>query len=208
LAAPDNAYVLLTDEHTQGRFACALAVAKLERPEDQSGEPAAVVLVQPIEQALWTEPLRGLDGIREVMFLSPRSVRAEGQGANQICAAANRLGATLLLLYAPNVLGENSAEVLGALYETRTARPLATLRASSTILDAEGRQVSPDRKPGDHRADDARYQAQRKFEREVLACLRALMQRDAHPTTTQPSKWKRPSNERWWIPRSWMERTW
>jgi len=203
LAAPDNTYVLLADEPTEGRFACALAIARLTGGEESGGERTVLVATQPNEQAFWTEQMRGIPAIRELLFLSPRSTRAEGEGVPHMCAAAERLGAALLLVYAPNVLGANSAEVLGALYDTSSHEVLATLHASSTILDEDGRQVSPDPLRGDHRASDARYQAQRKFESYALACLRELIQRDAPPATTQPHKWKKPWNERWWVPRQW-----
>ncbi len=204
LNAPSNSYALVTDQTTEGRFACALAIARLGAAVDGDNQAALVVPTQPNEQAFWSEQMRGIPAIRELVFLSPRSTRADGPSAPDICNAAQRVGAALLLIYATNTLGPNSAEVLGALYDTKSRTVLATLHASATFIGAEGQQESPDPLEGDHRDEDARYQAQRKFEGYALACLRDLMQRDHKPTATQPhDAWLKPFNERWWIPRHW-----
>ncbi len=200
LAIAENQFTLLADENTVDRFACAMAIAKYVPPFPDDGGPLRFVPLAPAEQAWWTEQVRGVTAIRELVFLRPTSTRAEGQSVAAVCAAAARLKATLVLIYAPGGLGPNSAQVVGVLYEAATRKPLATFHTSATIHDEKGREQSPDGLPGDRREDDARYQAQRQFEQQVLACLRELIVRDQRPTTTQPHKWEKPLIERWWLP--------
>lgn len=199
LSAPENSFVLLTDAPSAGRFACRIAVAKFAPATPDALEKLTFVPLQRHEQAYWTEQMRGVAQVQEFVFLRPRSTKPEGQTLTALCDTAQRLQAPLLLVYAAGGLGPNSARVLGVLYDSATRQPIATLGASSRILDEEGAEVSPNRERGDHRDVDARYLAQREFEEQSLACLRELMHRDAPPATTQPSKWNQPFIERWWI---------
>lgn len=198
LAAPENGFMLLADQQTDGRFACGLAVAKLIPCEDPQSSGLLLVPMHPNEEACWTEQLRGVDAVRDLEFIRPLSTRPEGQSTADLCQAARRVQATLLLVYAPSRPSANSAQVVGVLYDSATEQALATLRASSRILDEHAEEVAPDHKRGDQRGNDARYQAQHAFEAHALACLRELIHRDSQPTTTQPHRWQQPFIERWW----------
>ena len=191
----DNAHTLLTDRRTEGRFACVLAIAKMRPGADELD----FVQMSPPEQSYWVEQMRGVTTLRKLTFLRPRSTRPFGHDVPRLCETADRLGAPLLLVYAPNGVGANSAQVLGVLYDAATHQPLASLHASARFLNEEGQEVSPNEEKGDHRDDDARYQAQRAFEGHVLACVRDLMSLDDQPATTQPHRWQQPFVERWWI---------
>jgi hypothetical protein len=200
LQTPDNSYLLLTDEQTRGRFVCGLAIAKFAPAEDDAA--LELVAVKPNEQAYWTERLAGVSAVRELVFLSPIDTRSGGQAADALCAVADRLDTALLLVYAPNHFGPNSAQVLGVLYDTQQRRPIATLHTSAQILEEDGTEESPAERPGDHRDTDAAYRAPRDFERQALACVLELVSRDAPAPTTQPHRWQAPDfDERWWIPR-------
>ncbi|MEW6198906.1 MAG: hypothetical protein AB1601_09610 [Planctomycetota bacterium] len=196
-----NGFQLLTDDTTTGRFPCPLAIAKYVPREVDTGGELQFCPLTPLEQAWWTEQVRGVNAIRDVIFLRPLSTRPAGQGLAALCDTAARLGAPWLLVYAPNGLGPNSAQVLGVLYDTSPPRALATLHAETVVVDALALETSPYQETGDQRDRDARYQVQRRFERLLLECLHALIQRDAPPTTTQPHKWDKPLLERWWLPR-------
>jgi hypothetical protein len=199
LSAPENSFVLLTDTHTAGRFACRIAVAKFVPAANDAPEKLTFVPLQRHEQAYWTEQMRGVAAVQEFIFFRPRSTKPEGQSLTALCETAERLEAPLLLVYVASGFGPNSARVLGVLYDSATRQPIATLGASSRILDRKGEEVSPNPERGDHRNQDARYLAQRAFEEHALACLRELIHRDSHPTTTQPHKWNQPFIERWWV---------
>ncbi len=200
LPTPDNDYALLVDQQTTGRFGCPLAIAKLMAGAGvDSGDRLVLTDLHSNEEAYWTEQMRGVAAIQKLIFLRPRSIRPEEQTLATLCDTAERLGAPLLLMYAPRQLGHNTAHVLGVLYEAQSQRPLATVRATARLLDEEGEEVSPNDEPGDHREQDAGYQAQRNFESYTLTCLRELIHRDARPATTQPHKWNQPYLQRWWM---------
>jgi hypothetical protein len=196
---PNGDFVLLVDQQTEGRFGCMLAIAKLVPGTDQTAGVLALASLHPNEEAYWAEQMRGVAAIQKLVFLRPRSIRPEEQSTATLCDTAVRLGAPLLLVYAPGESGPNSAEVLGVLYDAGSQQIIATLRAASQRLNAKGEEVAPDRKRGDQRDHDAHYQAQREFESHTLACLRELMHRDSKPTTTQPNRWEQPFFERWWL---------
>ena len=199
LQPPDNSYCLLADVHTAGRFACPLAIAEFRPQGPENDQQLVLQNPLPAEEACWTEQVRGVNAIRDVIFLRPLNVRPEEASTALLCAGAQRLGAPLLLVYVPNRVGPNSAQVLGVMYDTASAQPLATLHASSTILNEKGREVATDRQRGDHRRTDAQYQAQRAFEGHALACLREMIHLDSSPPTTQPHRWQQPLAERWWV---------
>jgi hypothetical protein len=202
LTAPDNSFALLSDAQTEGRFSCPLAIAMLQPGSDVDGGQLQLVAPQPREQSNWTETMRGMRMLRCLMFLTPHSIAPEPQSLPVLCAAARRVGAPLLVVYARNGLGPNEAEVLGVLYDTGSQQAIATVHASAhfPIYD-DGVEISPQNEEGDLREIDARYQAQRRFERHVREVVRQLAHRDTPPATTQPSKWDRPFIERWWIHR-------
>jgi hypothetical protein len=199
LPAGDDDFVLLIDQPTRGRFGCPLAIAKLTAGGGETADPLVLTDLHSNEQAYWAEQMRGVAAIQKLVFLRPRSIRPEEQSIATLCETAGRLGAPLLLLYAPRQVGPNSAQVLGALYDTSSQQALATVHSAVHLLDEEGEEVSPDDEPGDHRDQDAGYQAQRKFESHTLACLRELIHRDRRPATTQPHKWSQPYLQRWWL---------
>jgi len=203
LQTPDNSYLLLTDGQTRGRFACGLAIAKFVPADNDAALELAAL--KPIEQAYWTERLTGVSAVRELVFLSPINTRSGGQSADALCAVAERLDAALLLVYAPNRFGPNSAQVLGVLYDVQHRRPIAALHTSAQILEDDGEEESPAEKRGDRRDTDAAYRAPRDFESQTLACVLELVSRDSPTPTTQPHRWQTPDfDERWWIP-TWIK---
>ena len=199
LPAPDNAYMMLNSVETAGRFACPLAVAKLANDPLAGTRELTLQTTCPEEEAQWTERFRGVSAIRELVFLRPLDIKTYISQYTGLFAAARRLDVPLLLVYAPNGYGPNSAQVLGVLYDTATEQPLATLHAAARYLNEEGLETSPDFEKGDHRDTDARYRAQRAFEGHALACVRDLIEHDAPSPTTQPHRWQKPLIERWWL---------
>ena len=198
VAPVDNAFRLLTDEATRGRFGCGLAIAKL-LPGEASGS-VHLVAATLAEEGYWVSALCGVSEVRDLEFLTPINVRPDEPTTESLCAAAAALNADLLLMYAPNRYGPNSAQVLGVLYDVHGCQPLAVLHASATYLDEEGVETPPDNEWGNQRAVDACYQASRAYERHLLCCLRDLIEKD-EPLPVQPHHWDTPAQERWWLRR-------
>lgn len=199
--APD-AYFLLDDQPTVGRFPVSLALARHVVAPDPNAADAPLAAQRPINEAKWTETFRGLAGVRDVMFLSPVAMRAYDDTPDQRCSVARKLGAGLLLDYAFGQTGPNSAKLVGVLYQTRDARPIATIHAQRIIRDEDGDEVEPKQvwqaADDDHGCEpdirdyDAAFQASRAFERHALNCIRELLERDQPAPTTQPHRWSRP----------------
>lgn len=194
----DNTFQIIAPEQTVGRFACSLAIAKLV-PTGPAGEMKLVQLT-PAEEAYWTDTVHGVVAVRDLQFLTPISVRPEEPGTDTLCAAARDRAASLLLLYAPNRYGPNSAQVFGVLYDTQACQPVATLHASARFLNEEGEEAALDGEPGDHRDADACFQAARTHERHLRECLAALIHDDSPALPTKPHRWDTPREERWWVP--------
>jgi len=197
-AGVDNACVLRQQAHTAGRFTCSLAIAKYV-PGECAGNSRLSTMTN-MEEAAWVEAVRGLIELNDLQFISPLSIVPGEASVESLCAAAQRRRAKLLLIYLPNRYGPNSAQVLGALYDTQTCQPAAILHSSAQYLDEEGVESDLDGSEGVWRDRDAYYQASRDCEKKVVQCLGTLIQKDAPPPTTQPHGWRTPSSERWWVP--------
>lgn len=218
----ENAFEILQNGSTIGRFPCGIAVARLAPTSagvglaaDSDGaaveaaiEPVmATVEVLSNEQSRWAEAFRGCAEVRELVFLAPVTMKGRDGGIGGLCSAARRMGASLLLVYSANRYGPNSAQRLGILYDAVREQPIATLHASATFLDEpddddeEPREVSPDEMRGDHRDWDAVYQAARAFEAHALAAVRELIELDNALPSTQPHRWQADPQGRWWVPR-------
>jgi hypothetical protein len=196
----EDDYRLLGDEETAGRFGCGLALAKFALDDEE--DCLDLSPFKPAEEAYWTDIVCGTWPLRDLQFLSPINVRPDEPQPGRLCAAADVLGASLLLVYAPNRYGPNAAQVLGVLYDVPGCRPIAVLHASARFADEHDREHAPDRERGDQRPNDAYYQACRQFEDHFLRCLTDVIRADGAAPTTQPHRWTKPPDrhERWWNP--------
>jgi len=199
VAAVDNAYELLESAGSTGRFGCGLAIGKLAAGE--AAEQVRLAVLTPAEEGYWTQTTAVLPRIRHAQFLSPAGTFPRDSAVDVLCKKAASLDAGLLLLYAPNRYGLNSAQVLGVLYDVTTGKPIASLHASATFIDDEtGLETPPDYEKGDKRGTDAVFQSARAFERYVQDCLVDLINRDKPAPPTEPKKWRTPPEQRWWLP--------
>ena len=199
---PAAGFQLLHETPTQGRFACTVAIAKLVAQPGEVDVQLRVAELTPAEQAYWVGVFRGLADDRDLIFLSPLTVRPDAERTAALCRSAREQAAPLVLVYVPGQVGPNSAQILGAIYDTQSATPLAVLHEEQTLLNAKGVEVTPDSLAhaahGARRDHDAYYQASRRFERAAADSVRALVRLDNVPTTTQPSHWTAP--RRWLSP--------
>jgi hypothetical protein len=190
---PSAGFALMSETPTQGRFACTLAVAKLVAQDADDKVNLRVDDLTPPEQAYWVESLRGVVEARDLIFLSPLTVRPDEERTPALCRAAREQGAALVLAYVPGQVGANSAQLLGVVYNTQSAAPLAVLHEEQTLLNAKGVEVTPDElahaAKGARRDHDAYYQASRRFEHGAADSVRALVRLDQPPPSTQPSHW-------------------
>lgn len=199
-SVPPDGYRILTNEATAGRFACDVAVARFGRQTVGDGTTVQLVAPTPAEQAYWAQRFRGVRQVRALTFLTPKTVRLDGDSVEALCAAAAELGAPLLIVYARSVTGPNAANVVGVVYRTSDAAVLATMRSQGegpATLGEDDKLL--DDTPGDHRDVDERFQVQRRFEDHAFACIRDLVHADRPAPSTQPHDWQQPFVERWWM---------
>nr|HPM25198.1 hypothetical protein [Phycisphaerae bacterium] len=98
LSSVESGFTLLADQQTEGRFSCALAIAKFVASDNGQHGALEFVTLQPNEESYWLEQMRGVLAVQELVFLRPRTTRPEGQSVAALCDAARRLKAPLLLV--------------------------------------------------------------------------------------------------------------
>ncbi|RMF79010.1 MAG: hypothetical protein D6744_09530 [Planctomycetota bacterium] len=197
----ENGFALLQSAASRGRFACSLAIAMFVPGDERGEEKLTLAAMQDADEAWWTEILRGVAEIQDVQFLTPIGVRPETASIETLCRRAARREAALLLVFAPNRYGPNAAQVFGVIYDTQSCTPLVSLHAARAWDGAEETGDAVDQMPGLHREEDAVFQTRREFEQHVLAAIAKLVAADQPPTTPQSHQWRKPVEERWWLPR-------
>jgi hypothetical protein len=211
---PDNDCVVLVTGSCGVRFPATLAIAELSAiaakggPETDAAKPASdsvspahpyanappdcgfqLRAVSPADQGRWVEAFRGVVSIRDLRFLSPVDLKCRGECLPALVSAAQRAGAGLLLTYAPNRCGPNSARSPGIIYGVQARQPVAKLQAQMQFLNDEGVECAVDDQPGDYREEDAVFQTAREFERRCVACICELARQTPTDTTLQPHRW-------------------
>jgi hypothetical protein len=192
---PEEGFRLLADAST-GRFATALAISRYSTRQDPFGCDVMVheCGLSPREQAYWVSTFRGAQKVRSLVFLSPTTLQVAAPGKSARCITADALGAKLLLEYVPTRLGPNSAEIMGVIYDAKTAEPVATLRASRVIVGTAGYEVPPGELADEQDADDVRpydayYQASRAFEQSAYDAVAQLIQLDEPLPQKERHRW-------------------
>ena len=198
---PDNGYVILNRQQTQGRFACSLAIAMFAPCVGPSPDRLELVAMHAADEAWWIEILRGVTEVQDTQFLTPESVRPETPSVDVLCKRAARRDAPLLLVFAPNRFGPNAAQVFGVIYDTASRTPLASLHAARTLHDDDGDEHAVDNEIGEHRGEDAVFRTRRQFEQHVLTALGELIAADRPEVAPESHQWRQPLEERWWLPR-------
>ena len=201
LSEPENAYHLLDNRATVGRFACGLAIARFESIGTAFAPHLELSDIEPAEQAYWIEAFRGVSSIREMVFFSSISSENGRRDPESLCAVARRHHAPLLLIYTSNRYGPNTAQVLGVLYDVESVTPIATLHSAARFVNESGVETAPEGEDDDLRDSNALYQAARAFENHSRICMTALIALDSPSPTKQPHDWDKPWPERWWVPK-------
>lgn len=185
-SVPDN-YLILTSEPTRGLFPAAIAVTRvaLEAPDDGISQPRPRLIRDPRNEFLmWNSTFDTQMAISEVFSIDERDLGGNEANPLQIIAANSALGAGIALIYAVNELSETECEMLGALYDTMLAEPIATIEvtAQSPLLP------KPDGDTDLHETD-ATALARSKFEGVVRECVRELIRTDQPAKIETPRGW-------------------
>jgi hypothetical protein len=187
VALPANSFRLTGDSAPRGRFACGLAIARLEPAQAASGGDE-LIEVRELEQAFWQEAMLGVPAVRDLRFLTAIDMRRAEPTPQGLCKAAARNGADLLLIFSATKYSANAATIVGVLYDAQTGAALASVQSADDLPMADDEDDIDDAR-GDKRDVDASYQAARRFERSTRECLLALAERNQPPAATQPHNW-------------------
>lgn len=189
LAFPEDGFTLVSDLPSNGRFPSALAVSRVAVRGDVSGghQPGAYIPSKPRNEYLqWNAAFDDQMALSEVFPIAQRDLGGGPAAPDQIVAACHALHARLALVYGINELSPTEAEMIGVLYETENAKPVATFHAFAKSVPP-----GPDQKPEqlDLWTHDARALVRQRFEQHVYDCVRTLIRQDTPTTEEVPAGW-------------------
>jgi len=199
---PDEGYQILVTEPTRGLFPATVSITRLAVDVDDERDPARYtrLLRNPRNEVLlWNSALDDQMAIGEVFPVDTRNLGGWDASPMQILAAMNALGAKIGLIYAMNQQTETTSVMIGTLYETATAHPIASVHARAvSIPPPEGED-----EPEDYWESDSKALVRAKFEQYVHACRRDLIVQDQPAEIEAPEGWipARPIRPAVWPPR-------
>lgn len=185
-------YALLIDESTEGLFPAGMAVSRVALTGDPQGPVAReIVLVRdPRNEFLqWNSAFDDLMALSEVFPIAPRDLGGAEAEPAQINAAMRALTARLGLVYAVNQLTPTETELLGVIYDTTRARPVAAIHASAESILPTRKSCNHAYEELDPWSSDSQARARQKFEGLAHACLWELILQDKPPTPTPEEGW-------------------
>jgi hypothetical protein len=212
-----NGYRILQPLGSVGRFPASVAVSRLSiRCEpailDQAAPQSAYIAAKtrmvrrpflskkPKNEFLaWNSTFDDQMAVSELFPIAQRDLGGGPADPLQIIAAFKALEAKLGIIYAVNEKTPNRTEMLGVLYETETALPLAAFHAHAvSIIPPED-----EKKPIDLWTYDSKALVREKFEKLVYACVHELILNDQPERVDVPEGWipERPVQPAEWPPR-------
>lgn len=212
-----NGYRILQPLGSAGRFPANVAVSRLSiRYEpailDQAGAESAYIVVKtrevrrpylskkPKNEFLaWNSTFDDQMAVSELFPIAQRDLGGGPADPLQIIAAFKALKAKLGIIYAVNEKSADRTEMLGVLYETQTALPLAAFHAHAVSITPP----EDEKKPIDLWRYDSKALVREKFERLVYACVHELILNDQPQRVDVPEGWipERPVLPAEWPPR-------
>lgn len=185
-----NGFRLLTPESTTGLFPTTIGVTRVAI-EDADGDrfSRAVLLQDPRNEFLqWNSTLDDQFAVSEVFPIAKRDLGGGEAIPAQMVAAMRALRAGLGLIYAVNELSEHEVEMFGAIYDTQSARPLATIHAQAVSMVSPAERDEDDPTP-DPWETDARALVRERFGTLVHACIRQMIRQDRPAQVEAPEGW-------------------
>ncbi|HOW69836.1 MAG TPA: hypothetical protein PKY77_04475 [Phycisphaerae bacterium] len=195
---PDpSSFILMEPARSQGRFPAAIALSRLEPPQDYfsadyKGGPTRQRWwagdIDWEERMQWNSLCNTIPQVREMIVMDSKSPVVPETTLPDLVESARRLRASLCLVYGPSPAEPSYAGLWGIILDTQTGNQVAFVQAQAGPEDFQPSQ--PDRRKGDLRRCDVNYLAYRKFQEQTRQCIMALIAKDTAPITTQPSPWK------------------
>jgi hypothetical protein len=187
-----NDYRMLAPIGSTGRFPTIVAVSRVSvavETVDRRGRKARLpyLSAKPKNEFLsWNNAFDDQMAISEVFPIAQRDLGGWPAEPLQILASFKALQAGLGLIYAQNELDRDQTEMIGVLYETETATPIAAIQAQAVSITPPEEQR---KKPLDLWKYDSKALARQKFEGLVYACIRELILNDQLQKVDVPTGW-------------------
>ena len=206
---PSDDYAILDSEPTHGLFPAAMSISRIAVEENPGEYPDATpyLLRDPRNEVLqWNSAFDDQMAISEVFPIAKRDLGGARAHPEQVLAAMHALGAQVGLIYGMNELSETETEMIGTLYETATAMPIASFHAhAESVPPPEDRK---ERKAQDPWESDSKALVRARFEELVHDCVRRLIGRDLPAEVKAPEGWipAGPIRPVLWPPRPYTHR--
>ncbi len=183
-------YRIVATEPTKGLFPANVGVTRVaveftHGTSEEAERP--LLLTDPRNEFLqWNSALDDQMAISEVFPISQFDLGGGEAEPEQVLAAFRALDARLGLVYAMNELSDTKTEMIGTLYETVSAHPIAHFHASAiSVTPPEDERTGH----GDLWETDSKALVRAKFERLVHACMRELILQDEPADVKAPTGW-------------------
>lgn len=190
---PENGFHILTQKPTQGLFPTSMAVTRVAIAEGHGPVPRArsVLLSDPRNEFLqWNSALDDQLAVSEVFPIVQTNMGGARVAPLKILAASRALKARLGMIYAINEISEHETELLGVLYDTRAAKPVAVLHARARSALPQTKKEETSTTPWEF---DSHAIVRARFERLLNQCIRELILND-RPAPTVRRTSSRSSN--------------
>lgn len=186
IAPPDEGYALLGEPGSVGRFPATVGVTRLAVREKE-GARVPVLPGRPKNEFLtWNRAFDELMAISNVFPVAQRDLGGGDARPMQILAAFRGLQAGLGIIYATNELSPTETEMIGVLYDSSTARPLAAISARAVSTAPADPDDIDELDPWKH---DSRALVRKRFVEHCFNCVRELIALDKPERVDVPAGW-------------------
>ncbi|MCB9851483.1 MAG: hypothetical protein H6819_00185 [Phycisphaerales bacterium] len=197
---------VLSGEASPGRFPAAMCVVRVVARTDANGSNRHLRIADfsAHHKVFWNQLFDEQPELREIIFLTPSGLDPRGYDRSAILEAAKLRGAELCIIYARIDSREADAEYIGALWDTRTMKPLLAMRSVGVLpadlaveLTAEKNQ---DEAPMDPSVREADFRAEQEFRRMVRDAVWDIVEKDMGAGGGEKNPWKGyvPPRDRPW----------
>lgn len=196
-------FKLLTTEPTQGLFPASIGVTRVAFAENSKvGESHRLCLLRdPRNEFLqWNDAFDDQMPVGEVFPIDQRNLAGAEAHPTLILEAFRTLHARIGFVYAVNELSKNETEMIGALYDVASGKPLASIHAHAASVPTP----EDDTEANDLWETDSRALVRAAFAGHVYQCIRTLIALDQSAAQESPEGWT-PEGPIWpveWPPKS------
>lgn len=188
-AIENDGYRLLSNQRTNGRFPCSVAVTRLKKSAAGTQErPYEIAPIRAPAASRWNNLLELDPLVREVGILGKYGLPLKSVSIADLLKESDRLGYALTVIYSESGDEGYVSEQVGVMWDNRSHTPLAVFQSSATG-DPEAKIKKDTPESEDPRILVAGFMAGRALHQLAASALWELAAQDDRSTTTQPSPW-------------------